>query len=1034
MLSRQEEATNAFYEWERYLRGYYVFEYPVQLEPPYIQGSYLPIPKPRKKLDDGRVPSVFQRIKKAFEKEEVYEELEYDREPEAANYKQELRCLQFKLNYSEDVHYKSANEFLSLLSQSQASFSFEIIAQGKEIRVQIVCADSDFDRLRSLVEMYFDYIQVSEIEPDFDFVLEEDSAAILDFGLEEEVMRPQAECQNLDLDPLTAFFSVFKTLQENEVCMLQVLFKGVEHAWSREILNATSDGQGGSFFANAPEMPRLAQEKISSPLFGVVVRLAVQGSDIGRTEEIARNGIYAIQSMSQSDSNGLIPLSNEGYEFFNHKVGLEHRVSQRLGMLLNTNELLSFVHFPQPQLLKGQHISNRLTKEVPEICTDKKYVIGSNIHEGEEVVVSLDDESRLRHSHLIGATGTGKSTFIVKQFLEDIRVGNGCMLIDPHGDVVEDILARIPKERLNDVVVIDPSDMDFPIGFNLLEAKTEQEKLLLSSDLIDLFKRQATSWGDVMTAVLSNTINAFVESTKGGTLFELKKFLSDEKFRNEFLKTVEDPITRYYFENDFDSLKRNSLSPLLTRLDNFLRPRVLRNMFIQKEGINFHTLIAEKKIVLVKLSLGLIGQRNASFLGSLLITKLNQAAFARQSISKEDRRPFYLYLDEFQNVITDSLDALLSGARKYGLGLILAHQSLSQIKNKSEYVMQSVLNNAHIRICFRTSEQDAPLLAKGFSSIEAEDIMSQSIGQAYMRVGSSSNDFSLETSYFEDVSNSVKETNTEFVVSNSRRLYGANIEHIEGLIQELYPIVPKQAKSEEKEDIPEKIPSESTGNIQNTITVSEDADSKKSIQSEKESTSESTLTEKQTIEEIPDHIKEIDEQKEEYLRQVEEQEKVRKHRSLQNFTQTMAVQRGFKASIEEETKTGGRVDVGLVKDELRIAIEISVTNTADYEVQNIQKCFDDGYTLVYVISESEKHLKSIQKKAKEELQKIVFDKTFFFKPNELGTYLSATEPADEKPQERVNGWRVKVNYHPDDSSNEEDNSLRRKVLKAIKKK
>ena len=993
MANRQEEATNAFYEWERYLRGYYVFEYPVQIEPPFIHGSYLPITTPRKKIDDGRVPSVFQRIKKAFEREEAYEEREYDREPEAAIHGLQLRVLHIKLNYSEDIHYKSANEFLSLLSQSKESFSFEIIAQEKEIIIQFVCIDQDFDRLRSLAEMYFDYIQVTEIESDFAFTLEEDTAAILDFGLEEEVMRPLSECQNIDLDPLTAFFSVFKTLQENEICMLQILFKGVEHAWSREILNAVSDGQGGSFFSNAPEMPRHAGQKISSPLFGVVIRLAIQGNDIGRTEEIARNAIYNIQSMSQSETNGLIPLSNEGYDFFNHKFGLENRVSQRLGMLLNTNELLSFVHFPQPHLLKGQHISNRLTKRVPEICKDKKYDIGTNIHEGEEVVVSLDDESRLRHTHLIGATGTGKSTFIVKQFLEDIEVGNGCMLIDPHGDVVEDILVRVQQDRLQDVVIIDPSDMKFPVGFNLLEAKTDQEKLLLSSDLIDLFKRQATSWGDVMTAVLSNTINAFVESTKGGTLFELKKFLSDEKFRNEFLETVDDPITRYYFENDFKSLKRNSLSPLLTRLDNFLRPRVLRNMFIQKEGINFHKLIAEKKIVLVKLSLGLIGQRNASFLGSLLITKLNQSAFARQSISKEERTPFYLYLDEFQNVITDSLDALLSGARKYGLGLVLAHQSLSQIKNKSEYVMQSVLNNAHIRICFRTSEQDAPLLAKGFSSIEGEDIMSQSIGQAYMRVGSSTNDFSLETTYFDEVSNSVKEANKEFVESNSRRLYGANIEHIEGLINELYPAATKQTKSEveeRNEDTPKT-------EVQDKMKSSVDHDINKNVQSEKKDT--------------PNNQTALEAKGEEYKQQENKKKEVREHQFLQNLCRKLAQERGFIVETEKTLESGGRVDVHLQSDDMRIACEISVTNKADYEVKNIEKCLKANYDLVFCMSQYKKHLHTIQELAHKQISTQSLLKVYFIDPKLFARTLDSLEQKKPKEQ-KILGYRVEVSKDP----------------------
>ena len=965
-MNRSEELTQAFYEWESYLRGSHVFDYPVQLEPPYIQGSYLPIPSERKQIDDGHVPSIFQKIAKAFKPEERTELLEYDRTPEAPTCDRELRCLGIKLNYKEKIDLQSAEQFLSLLSESEGAFSFEIIAVGQEILIHFVCAESDFDRLQSLVDIYFEDVQTFEIELEYDYQIEEETSLIVDFGLQEEVMRPLEECKRLDLDPLSSFFSIRDSLTDNERCIMQVLFKGVQNPWSRELLSAVSDGQGGSFFADAPEMPKLAQQKVSSPLFGVVVRLVVQCESAERAERLGQSAIYNIASIGRSQVNALVPQTNEGYDFLEHQFAVKYRVSQRLGMLLNTNELVSLVHFPQPALIRDQGM-NRKTKKVPAVCTNKKYEIGTNVHEGEETIVTLDDEAKLRHVHICGATGTGKSTFIVKSFLEDLAQGNGAMLIDPHGDVVDDILARVPQERLKDVVVIDPSDMDYPVGFNLLEAKTEQEKLLLSSDLIDLFKREATSWGDVMTAVLSNTINAFVESTKGGTLFELKKFLSDEKFRNEFLKTVEDPITRYYFQNDFKSLKRNSLSPLLTRLDNFLRPRVLRNMFIQKEGINFHKLISENKIVLVKLSLGLIGQRNASFLGSLLITKLNQSAFARQSVAKGERTPFYLYLDEFQNVITDSLDALLSGARKYGLGLVLAHQSLSQIKNKSDYILQSVLNNAHIRIVFRTSEQDAPTLAKGFSSIEDEDIMSQAIGQAYVRVGSSSNDFSIETSYFEDIDESIKQANTEYCISHSREQYGADIAEIQGLIDKLYP----NNSEEEKE-------------VQKPKATEEKQEEPKQSQSEFET------------------------KKKEYLTKETKKKQIREHQYLQNLCTRLAQDRGYIVETEKTLETGGRVDVHLQNDNISIACEISVTNKAEYEVKNIQKCIKANYAHIVCMSQDKKHLEKIMELAKKNLEENDFAKVLFIDPRIFAQTLDSLTTQGPSEQ-KILGYRVRVN-------------------------
>jgi len=985
-MSLAEKATTTFYEWDSFLRGYYFFEYPVELEPPFIRASYLPNITEQPKIDDGKVPSIFSKLKTAFtQSPNQEEEQEYNRTPKTAKYGFQLRALNIPLNYTETIHIKSAREFLFLLSSSLVPFSFEIIGKGSKIHIQLVCSDRDFERVKSLAELFFDNIRFGEINTDLDIELYEEDAVILDFGLEEEAVRPIKEAQDLVLDPLTPFFSTFKSLKENELCMLQIIFKGVKNAWSRELLNAVSDGQGGSFFGDAPEMPKLAQIKTNSPLYGVIVRLAVQGLSKVRTEQIAEDAIYNIKSISRSETNQLIPISNDGYEFANHFFNLRNRTSHRLGMLLNANELLSFVHFPHPNLLKGQmDTGNRKTKRVPSICQDKKYHVGYNIHEGEELEVSYDDESKLRHTHLIGATGTGKSSYIVSQLIEDVTHDAGTMLIDPHGDVVDDIIARIPQERLSDVVVIDPSDMDFPIGFNLLEANTEQEKLLLSSDLVDIFKREATSWGDVMTSVLSNTINAFVESDRGGTLFELKSFLLDEDFRNEFLETVQDPITKHYFIREFPSIRRSSLSPVLTRLDNFLRPKVLRNMFIQKQGINFHELIAQNKIVLCKLGVGLIGQRNASFLGSLLIAKINQAAFARQSIAKDDRTPYMLYIDEVHNTITDSIDALLSGARKYSLGCVLAHQNLSQLKNKSEYIMQSILNNAYIRICFRTSEQDSSVLARGFSTFEAEDIMSQEIGQAYARVGSSSNDFSLELRKLDKVSKEKLNVRKEAIIEQTRKQYGASIDEINLLIKELYPNkAPKT--THKKKDI--------------TVAPKEKIEKK------------TVTTESEVINKVEQKIEEsktdLEKQAQEFIKQEERKEGNKEHILLQTLVRKLAHDRGFKVEIEKTLEGGGRVDVHLQNENISIACEISVTNKAEYEVKNIIKCLNEGYDLVLSISQNSIHLENIATSAKNELSKPELKKVQFIDPQYVSAVLDEYVLQNNK-EKIVRGYRVKV--------------------------
>ena len=207
-------------------------------------------------------------------------------------------------------------------------------------------------------------------------------------------------------------------------------------------------------------------------------------------------------------------------------------------------------------------------------------------------------------------------------------------LIDPHGDLIDQVLARVPESRVTDVILVDPADTEFPVGFNILSAHSELEKTLLASDLVAVFRRLSTSWGDQMTSVLSNAVLAFLESTKGGTLADLRRFLVEADFRKEFLQTVRDPEVVYYWEKEFPLLSGKPQAPLLTRLDSFLRPRLVRNMVTQPTSLDFTSIMNEGRILLVKLAQGAIGEENAALLGSLFVSKIHQLALGRQSLAE----------------------------------------------------------------------------------------------------------------------------------------------------------------------------------------------------------------------------------------------------------------------------------------------------------------------------------------------------------------------------------------------------------------
>lgn len=990
-LKAWEKATLNFYEWDYLGRGYYLFPEQVNLEPKYYPFSHGTAGED-KYVDDGKVPGFFDSLNTLFQSKEIQlpEKPIEEKKLASSSDSPELNVvLEITFRKGEEISTLISQEFLGILSYTIAPVSFEILGSKEKITIQLVCAGEDATRLQSNLKGFFSTViiqqgKVTALPFDPNHMI-----GICDFGLAEEMARPITVSKNYLIDPLTSLIATMEYLQDGQSVMMQVIFKGTVAPWSRDIVYAVSDGMGGSFFSDSPEMTSCAADKVSTSLFSCVVRIAVQGNHQRNSQALADQLINSVSTITNSSYNSLIPLSNKGYDYDIHLANLYDRKSNRLGMLLNAQELATLVHYPNKTVHSLKlGVGGGTTKALPQIAIQNKYSVGINLHNGIKTEVTIDDQSRLRHTHIIGTTGTGKSTFIANLIAEDIRHGNGCALFDPHGDIVQDVLERIPKERHKDVVLIDPADTEFPVGFNLLQASTEIEKIVLSSDLVNAFKRHATAWGDNMTAVLTNAINAFLESKKQGTLIELKRFLIEERFREQFLKTVDDQSILYYWQYEYPMVKKG-IAPLLTRIDTFLRPKTLRHMFAQKSGVNFKACLESNKIILIKLSQGLIGTENSYLLGSLFLSKLHQAAQSRQQLQKSERKPFYVYLDEFQNFITPSITSILSGARKYGLGLVLAHQELAQIDDKK--ILNSVISNPYTRICFRLGDNDAKYLESGFDGFEQQDLQSLAVGETVTRIGGSHYNFNMRTTDLETIDRPTAAINSDAIIEYSRKHYAIPIEEAQKLLRQQLP----QFKS-----------------------VSKDSD-----KPDKEPLVENTKIEVDISPELTTQTKEsLEIHKQDFIKQSDELIEIKKHQALQLYIKEIGQKRDFKATLEQQTPQGGRVDIGLEKDNLRIAIEISVTNTLDYEVQNIQKCIEAGYTYVYMVSENRVHLNNIKKRARKLIDQTVFKKVLFLAPIQLATTLDAFASKKKKPQKRVRGYLVKSNQvqntagHPINSS------------------
>jgi len=1003
-LTPSEQATLNFYEWEYLGRGYYHFDEAIHIEPPYVP-FYHSITEETPFVDDGKVPSLFKRVINVFTDTSptVQKEKELPLIPTALKPLTKLTSFTISFPKGQDISQSIALQFLNMLAFSNNVFSFEILGTQEKIDIQIVCGTKDEKRVQGNLKAYFPQVSISNIEPkDLPFDLHQ-NIAIADFGLHDEYMRPLESVSSFSIDPLTSIIATLENLNDGELALVQILFKGVSAPWSKDMLYAVSDGQGGSFFKDAPEMPSCTKEKTSNPLFACVFRIATQGVTDTHSQNIAQELAQNITSISDSQLNKLIPLTNEGYDYDDHVYNVYHRTSSRLGMILNSSELATFVHYPNKSIVSEKlHPLSERTKSLPIECLNQSYTLGINTNKGIENLVSINDIQRLQHCHIIGATGVGKSILIANMMLQDIHAGNGCALFDPHGDISEDILLRIPEHRKDDVIIIDPSDTDYPIGFNLLRASFEVEKIVLSSDLVSSFKRYATSWGDNMTAVLSNVINTFLESTRGGTLIELKRFLLEESFRKQFLKTVDDRSLHYYWHYEYPMVK-NRIAPLLTRIDTFLRPKIIRSMFAQKEGIDFNEIIENKKIVVIKLSLGLIGEENSYLLGSLFLSKINQVAHSRQTLPKNERHPYYLYLDEFHNYMTSSVVSMLSGARKYGIGLTMAHQELGQIESSN--MLNSVISNPYIRICFRLGDNDARKLENGFSFFEQADLQNLNIGEAIMKVGGSSNDFNMTTYLLADIDINNSQTLKEYVIQNTHNTYATPKEEVEKMLNALLPH--PHIKNEEKEIIEEVVPK--------PMEVSE---------------IEVFTFEESSIPESPKSISK--ELKAELIKHEVSSMEIRTHRYLQTVIKKLGQERNFIAHVEYPTNDGGRIDVVLEQDALKIAFEISETNRPDYEVKNIRKCLKSGCIPVIVVSKNKKHLNKIEKLARKGLSKKDIELVRFLQPDSLTSFLDEMLIPTQRTTEMVKGFRVETEF--ENEKMDSAKSIKSRIAKLLKKK
>lgn len=901
------ELLRLFDEWEERTRGLATWPHRVPIEP-----AYSPLfPKertPKPIIDDARKPGLFDRVRSII-REPVPREVAEPASQRVTENQRDIVELELLLPADFVVKGGAAKSWLASLRSLTEPLCFELLGRPDRVVAQLACGVADSASIVASLRSYFPEAKTRASKTSLrqEWEREDGHGVILGLGLKERVFRELRSEVKFDVDPLIGIIGELNRLAEGELGFVQLLIEPAKEPWGEEFESFASS------IDDVDKVLPLIRAKFSEPLFAAVLRVAAIAPEKDRAIAKARSLAHAVSGAVQSDANEFVLADAGEHDFETEIEDMVDRATHRSGMLLSLSELLTLFHLPSTSVRSERLVRQAgRTKAAPASAVGHCLVLGTNEHDGKTCRVSLSSEERLRHTYVIGASGTGKSTLLLSMAMQDIAAGNGFAVLDPHGDLIDDILARIPEERAGDVVVFDPADEAYPVGFNILSAHSELERTLLSSDLVAVFKRLSTSFGDQMVAVLGNAILAFLESTEGGTLLDLRRFLIDKSFRARFLETVQDEQVVSYWQEEFTLLKGLPHAPILTRLNTFLRSKLIRHMVAQKEDhLDMRAIMDGKKILLAKLSQGGIGEENSHLLGSLIVAKIAQAAMSRQDEVATNRVPFFLYIDEFHHFITPSLAAILSGARKYGLGLTLAHQEMRQLKSRSEEVASAVLGNAYTRIVFRVGDQDAKTLADGFSFFQAKDLQNLGIGEAIVRIERPDFDFNLRTSPPPEISAEVGRDHRQGVLDASRARYARPKEEVEAELR-------AKNVAEQGDEVKElRTP-------------------RKPASRKAESSAAPVLT--PPAERLPGRGGP-------------------QHKYLQSLLRKLAEDRGFKVAVEKRVLDGhGHIDVYLERDELSIGCEISVSTGAEHETKNLSKCLAAGLSHAVLVSPDEQTL------------------------------------------------------------------------------
>ena len=634
--------------------------------------------------------------------------------------------------------------------------SFEIVGMPEDIRFYIYTPNKYRDLVEKQINASYPDAEIRVVEErgaregyiignEYNIFSKEGTVAFASLKLKDSNYKPLKVYKDFAVDPMASITSVLAKMSQGEGAAIQILISGADSKWSkagRSFISTTkkaeSNPETAKYSADPKELEAI-ENKVTKPGFNTVIRVVVSSSSQEAATAHLENIISAFGQFDGFNSF----TKNKHWLKGNFIQDFVYRFFPSNGNLsvLNTEELAGLFHFPNKSVTTP-HIYwiNAKRAPAPAQIPSSGLYLGMSTFRGIAKPVFMTDDDRRRHMYIIGKTGVGKSELLKQMIIQDIKEGKGLGVIDPHGDLIEDILKMIPPERAEDVILFDPSDTDRPMGLNMLEAQTEQEKHYIVSSIVGLmYKLYDPNKTGIIGPRFEHAIrNAMltVMYEKGSTFIEVVRALTDANFVQELLPKVEDPIVRRYWTdqiaqtNDFH--KSETLDYIVSKFGRFVTNKMMRNIIGQSQSaFDFRRVMDDGKILLVNLSKGKIGEENASFLGLVLVPKILVAAMSRQDMPQENRRDFYLYVDEFQNFATPDFAQILSEARKYRLNLIVANQFIGQM---DEEVKNAIFGNVGTIMSFRVGVTDANYLQHEFQPVFTEaDLINVDVFNAYVK-------------------------------------------------------------------------------------------------------------------------------------------------------------------------------------------------------------------------------------------------------------------------------------------------------------